>query len=295
MRALLLLSPHQLAGKTTIASGLARRIRTAGRAVAFTRIPGDEAAEADGELFQSLARSTPAPLSSSGPEFSLIEAPSGDPNPALAGNPDAGAIVIGSAGQTEPPLIEYASAIGDRLAGLVINKAPSKRMHSMREAAEAAGLKVLAAVPEDRLLAAPVLRDVAATLSATVDHMNDGGLQPLDRPLIATVSADPGQGYFAGYDAKAVIVRSDKPDLQLAALNAGATCLILTGGLPLLSYVRERAEEDEIPLVRTSFDTIAAVNGVEGLFGSLPFAGGDAKIGRITELLADLDIQSLIE
>jgi BioD-like phosphotransacetylase family protein len=295
MPALLLLSPHQYAGKTTVATCLARGIRAAGRAVAFRRIPGDESAEADGELFERLGRSTSAPPSPAGPEVSLIEAPSGDPIPALEGNPDARAIVIGSAAQLEPPLIEYASAIGNRLAGIIINKAPAKRLDSIRAEAEADGLKVLAVVLEDRLLAAPVLRDVAGTLSATVEHLGDGGLQPLDRPLIATISADPGQGYFAGYDAKAVIVRSDKPDLQLAALNAGASCLILTGGLPLLSYVRERAEEDEIPLVRTNLDTISAVNGIEGLFGAVPFAGGDAKTQRIADLLADLDIQSLIE
>ena len=295
MPALVFFSSAPLAGKTTVISGIARRISSAGRAVALTRLPGDEAAEADGELLASLSRSILAPPSPSGPEVSLIEAPSGDPNPALTENPDARAIVVRSAAQIEPPLIEYAGAIGDRLAGVIVNKAPSKRVDSIRAEAEADGLKVLAVVPEDRLLAAPVLRDVAGTLSATVEHLGDGGLQPLDRPLIATISADPGQGYFAGYDAKAVIVRSDKPDLQLAALNAGASCLILTGGLPLLSYVLERAEEDEIPLVRTSLDTISAVNGIEGLFGSVPFAGGDAKTMRITELLADLDIQSLIE
>ena len=109
-----------------------------------------------------------------------------------------------------------------------------------------------------------------------------------------TISADPGQGYFAAYGASAVIVRSDKPDLQLAALNAGADCLIVTGGLPILSYVLERAEEDQIPLVRTSLTTIAAVQEIEAIFGSLPFAGGDAKIERITALLSDLNVAALL-
>jgi len=295
MPALLLLAPaHQLAGKTTVAAGLAHRIRAAGRAIAFVRLPGDEAADADGELFPTLGLSMAAPPAPSGPEITLIEARSGDPYPALKGNPEARAIVIALA-QPGPALVEYCQAIGDRVAGVIINKTPSKRLHSARADAEAAGLKVLAVLPEDRLLAAPMLRDLAGSLSASVEHLNDGGLQPLDRPLIATISADPGQGYFAGYDAKAVIVRSDKPDLQLAALNAGASCLILTGGLPLLSYVLERAEEDEIPLLHTDLDTISTIGIIEGLFGSLPFPGGEAKIKRITELLADLDIPSLIE
>jgi BioD-like phosphotransacetylase family protein len=294
MPALLFLSPEPLAGKTTVIAGLAHKISASGRPVGLTRLLGDEAAEADRDLLSSVGRSLLASPSHSGPEIIFVEAPSGDPNPALEGNPDAHAIAIIPGWQTGPSLVEYCQAIGDRLAGVIINKAPSKRMGAMRKAAEADGVKVLAIVPEDRLLAAPVLRDVAGTLSATVEHLGDGGLQPLDRPLIATISADPGQGYFAGYDAKAVIVRSDKPDLQLAALNAGAACLILTGGLPLLSYVLERAEEDEIPLVRTSLDTISTVNGIEGLFGSVAFAGGDAKIRRITQLLDDVEFESLI-
>jgi BioD-like phosphotransacetylase family protein len=294
MPALIFFSPERLAGKTTVMAGLARRIRAAGSAVALVRLPEDEAAEADGELFAKIEGAIPAPSAPLGPDVALIEAPPGDAQPALEGNPEARAIVIGL-GLEPASLVDYSQEIGDRLAGVIINKTPSKRLHDVRAEVEAADLNVLAVVPEDRLLAAPVLHDVATTLAASVDHLSDGGLQPLDRPLIATISADPGQGYFAGYDAKAVIVRSDKPDLQLAALNAGASCLILTGGLPLLSYVLERAEEDEIPLVRTSLDTISAVNSIESLFGTLPFAGGDAKIKRITELLAELDIQSLIE
>jgi BioD-like phosphotransacetylase family protein len=294
MPALLFLSPEPLAGKTTVIAGLAHKIGAAGRHVALTRLPGDEAAVADGELLSSVGRSLAASPPPSGLEISLLEAPSGDPTAAIEKNPDARAIVIAPAQHSGASLVEYCQAIGERLAGVIINKVPSKRMGAMREAAESDGLKVLAIVPEDRLLAAPVLRDVAGTLSATVEHLGDGGSQPLDRPLIATISADPGQGYFAGYDAKAVIVRSDKPDLQLAALNAGASCLILTGGLPLLSYVLERADEDEIPLVRTSLDTISTVNGIEGLFGSVPFAGGVAKISRITQLLDGVEIEPLI-
>ena len=90
-----------------------------------------------------------------------------------------------------------------------------------------------------------------------------------------------------------MIVRSDKPDLQLAALNAGATCLIVTGGLPILSYVLDRAEEDEIPLLRTGLDTITTVNAIEDLFAAVPFQGGEAKVSRIAELLSEVDAASL--
>jgi BioD-like phosphotransacetylase family protein len=113
--------------------------------------------------------------------------------------------------------------------------------------------------------------------------------------VIASIAADPGQTYFDRTQANAVIVRSDKPDLQLAALNAGATCLIVTGELPMLSYVTQRVEEDEIPLLRTKLDTRQAIEAIEGLFGAGPFSGGEAKTRRAEELLADVDVEPLLQ
>ena len=115
-------------------------------------------------------------------------------------------------------------------------------------------------------------------LSATVEHLRDGGLQPLDRPLIATISADPGQGYFAGYDAKAVIVRSDKPDLQLAALNAGAACLILTGGLPFSLMCSTVPRRTRYRLCGPPWIRSLQLTASRASLARCRFAGGDAKI-----------------
>jgi len=292
MPALILVSPEALGGKTTVAVGLAHRIASEGRTLALNRLSDDEHSEADAALFAALEVGSPEATKA---DVDLIEASAGDPAASLEQGPDARAIVVAAASTPARELAEYCRPLGDRLAGVIVNKTPRKRLEAVRAEAEAAGLRVITILPEARLLAAPVLRDVVLTLSAHAEHLDNGaGLQPLERPVIATISADPGQGYFAGYGASAVIVRSDKPDLQLAALNAGANSLIVTGGLPILSYVLERAEEDQIPLLRTGMDTISAVQSIEGTYGSLPFAGGEAKIGRISALLADVDIASLI-
>jgi BioD-like phosphotransacetylase family protein len=75
-------------------------------------------------------------------------------------------------------------------------------------------------------------------------------------------------------------------------LNAGAPCLIVTGGLPLLSYVEERAEEERIPLLRTRFDTLTTVDRLEALYGATPFSG-PSKIERIAQLARQLDVSPL--
>jgi hypothetical protein len=224
----------------------------------------------------------------------IVEAPPGTPAEALAAEPSGRGLVVADGSIALPAALEFCRVVGDRLAGLILNRAPARRTEAMRLDAESAGVNLVAVIPEDRLLAAPVLGDVATALSAAVEHLHNGGFdRPLDRAVIATISADPGQAHFARYDASAVIVRSDKPDLQLAALNAGATCLIVTGGMPILSYVLDRADEDEIPLLRTGLDTVATVKAIEEMFGTRAFSGGDDKVGRIASLLSEVDPASL--
>jgi len=291
MPALILLAPAPLAGKTTVAAGLARGIASEGKRVSLQRMRGDDHAEIDAGLFSALQA---VAQDSSQAEITLIEAPAGDRASSLADFPDGRVVVITDASTPMDALTDYCREAGDRLAGAVINKTPARRADSLLADSKAAGINVLRALPEDRLLAAPTIRDAVQALAAQTEHLDGGEMRPLDRPVIATISADPGQGYFARYGASAVIVRSDKPDLQLAALNAGADCLIVTGGLPILSYVLERVEEDQIPLLRTGLDTITAVQRIEAIFGSSPFAG-DAKIERISTLLADLDLAALFD
>jgi hypothetical protein len=70
--------------------------------------------------------------------------------------------------------------------------------------------------------------------------------------------------------------------------------LILTGGCPPLSYVMDRAEEDEVPVLQTEMGTVEAVQRIDGMFGATPFAAGAGKLGRLSELLADIDLSGLV-
>ncbi len=291
MPALLLASPEPLSGKTTFAVGLCRTAMAAGRTVSLLRLAGDANAAPDTALFESLPGVSGDPASA---DIVIIEAPAGDPSGAMAGVGDARVIVVAPADSGPVGVAEYCRGLGAALAGVIVNKVPQRRAASLRKAFEGAGVRLLVAVPEDRVLAAPVLGDLAAALDARVSFMNGDSLRPLDRPLIASIAVDPGQGYFARCDATAVIVRSDKPDLQLGAINAGAGCLIITGVASLLTYVLDRAEEDQIPLLRTDLGTVEVMGSIEALFGSRPFAGGAAKLSRLDELLAGLDIDALI-
>jgi len=289
MPPLLLVSPEPCAGKTAIAAGLARKLREAGKSFSLTRLDGGASAGADAQLFATF----PGVLTQ-GADVALIEAAAGDFAAALAQAPDARVIAVAAGAADAGAVRQFCAPAAERLAGVILNRVPARRLEAARAAYAAAGQPLLALVPEDRVLAAPALGAVAAALSAEASFLAGNELTPLDRPLIASISADPGQGYFDRYGATAVIVRSDKPDLQLAALNAGTRCLIVTGGLPILSYVLDRAGEDSIPLLRTDLDTIRTVEAIEALFATVPFAGGEARLRRASELLDGLDVAPLL-
>lgn len=282
MAALVLLAPKPLSGKTTIAAALAERIKSEGKTLSITRLGDDANATADKALFARI--SGPA-----GAAITLAEAPAGEQSLT-----EGRAIVVADAAVAAGEIAEFCLPLAGKLAGVILNRVPARRAQQVRVDVEGAGLTVLGLVPEDRLLASPTLAEVAQALDAEQTFFDSKGDRPLDRTLIAPISADPGQGYFARTSADTVIVRSDKPDLQLAALNAGASAMIVTGDRPILRYVLDRAEEDMVPLLRTRLETPAAVDVIEELYASKPFAGGPEKLTRAGELLGEIDIAGIL-
>lgn len=302
MAALLVISPEPLVGKTAVAVGLAQRLRAQGRSVALLRLRGDEHANHDAALFTSLpfnARRGGGPVDGAAAkaaagetDAAVIEAPAGEPSAHLAALGGRAVAVARYRPDGLDALAGFCQPLGESLAGVVLTCVPARRAERVGQELEGRRLPLLALVPEDRTLAAPTLAQVAQALEAEATFLEGNGQRVVDRPVIASISADPGQSYFAYCQPSAVIVRSDKPDLQLAALNAGAPCLIVTGGLPILSYVLDRAESEEVPILRTRLDTIAAVRRLEELYAAVPFAG-EGKIDRIGQLLGSLELPRL--
>lgn len=222
----------------------------------------------------------------------ITEAPTGQLT--ANGEPDARIIVVSRPTVSPEDLSKFIA--GSAHTHVILNRVPGKRIAPVRETYENAGIRVLGVVPEDALLASPTIGQVRDALSAEAANINGNRDKPLQRVVIASIAADPGQTYFDFTRADAIIVRNDKPDLQLAALNALTdSCLIVTGGVPVLSYVLERVEENETPLLRTKLDTRETVAAIEDLFGAGPFSASPEKTRRIDELLADINLDALFE
>jgi BioD-like phosphotransacetylase family protein len=288
MLGLLLVSAQPSSGKTTVALGLARRLAAQNYSVSLSRLGDDSRAAADSDFFASLGRPGTA-----GEGYHLTEAPAGDIAAALSANPGIRSVIVATPAESPQEITSLVRSAGP-VAGVVLNRVPSRLVEPLRRAYADASVHPLAMIPEDRSLASPTIGQVTEALNGDGSYIRDNADRVLDRVVIASIAADPGQSYFSRTGAEAVVVRSDKPDLQLAALNAEASCLIVTGGPAILSYVRERVDEEEIPLLTTALDTKETMEAIEGLFGMAPFRG-DEKIRRAEELLWDLDLDALFE
>jgi hypothetical protein len=223
--------------------------------------------------------------------IALTEVPAGSLAEAATADDSRVLVVVTPAFPAER-LAQELKSVGS-VAGVVVNHVEEQRAAYLRLAYENAGARVIGIVVEDPFLASPSIGVVCDVLQADARNLDASRDVPLGLPAIASIAADPGQSYFSRLCAESIIVRSDKPDLQLAALNAGVRCLIVTGESPLLSYVVSRVDEDEIPLLRTTLDTQGAVAALEGLFGAMPF-NGEEKADRMAELMSGMDIEGLL-
>jgi BioD-like phosphotransacetylase family protein len=311
MPVLLVSSLRPLVGKTTVSVGLAQRLGQDGYRLGLARLATaeqDEAAQADARCFASLSLSA----EKKGRPFSLEEVAKLVKG---AGSSDGGLIVelpVGfstseavqalggvvvlverSADLTVGKVTALQKEIGQGFVGLVLTAVPQAQATAVADTLARKGIPILARLPEDRLLSAPSIGEMAQALQAETLFANGRTEEVIERVTIASISADPGQSYFARFDRQAVVVRYDKPDLQLAALNADSRCLILSGGQMPLSYVSDRAEAEGVPLLITGKDTVAALQALEDLYLKSRF--GHQKAERIGQLAAEhLDYDRLL-
>ena len=303
MAVLCVTSLTQGEGKTALSSGLARLLIGQGSAVhAFNplRVSGNDDAGKDSAFLASLTGATPPaewPLTVSDGSLpkdtaqaisdasisdhdTIIEAPAlhdegTDASPlvqSLAAALDAQVILVArySPDLTAERIMEAASGFGNRLAGVVINRIFKYRTQDaqarLAEALRSHNIPVLALLPEDRRLQAVTVDRIAEHLNGEYFLGQDKKDQLFDNVLIGGIVLDNGVEYFGINHTKAVLVRADRPDIQMAALQTPTRCLVLTGGHRPIQYIEHEAREEEVPVILVQQGTLEASRQLDTLF-----------------------------
>jgi BioD-like phosphotransacetylase family protein len=308
MATLIIASISDRSGKTAVAAAMASRLGTDDSPVAIGTASGSESADAS--VFASLLPGSAA-LSgsasevasnisiSSGPgKIAIVEgSSSAQANLDLANATDGLVLLVVRYGEN---VAGVAKEYGSRLAGVVINGLPKYRTEevdgNIAADLEAAGTKLLGSIPDDRRMLAPKLGQVAEFLGGQFLSGEDESNRLLDNFLIGGLVLDWGPFYFASRNNTGVIVRGDRPDVQLAAIQTDTTrALVLTKGVRPVEYVLYEAAQREIPIVVVPGNTHDVAEQLEGLQPNVGFDHAD-KLARMVDLVSEhVDVAALEE
>ncbi len=167
-------------------------------------------------------------------------------------------------------ILDAAMTLEHRLLGVVVNGVPRYQSHHAQTSLVAQlreqGVSVLAVLPEERCLLGVTVGQLAQHLEGEFLLWEEKRDQLVDHLLIGGLVLDWGVHYFDQSDTKAVIVRGDRPDIQMAVLSTPTQCLVLTGGHRPIQYVEYEAREEEVPVVLVQDDTLTTAKALETLF-----------------------------
>jgi BioD-like phosphotransacetylase family protein len=172
-------------------------------------------------------------------------------------------------------LIRVQEELKEKLIGVIINYVPESKMDYIRDnmfsVFEAAGLKILGMIPESRTLMGVTVAEISNGLKGDVLTASDKLSELVENVMLGAMTPDSGISYFSRKPNKAVIVNSERADMQLAALETSTSCLILTGDTPPLEQVIHHGEIRHIPIISVKKDPLAIISEMENIFADNVF------------------------
>jgi BioD-like phosphotransacetylase family protein len=171
----------------------------------------------------------------------------------------------------------------DSLLGVVVNKVPLRRLEQLSE--QLAGeVALLGLLPEDRFLFGLTVGEIAQRVDGEI--LNDAARsdEVVESFMLGAMVLEPGPEYFGRMANKAAVLRSGRPDMQLAALETSTRCLVLSGGIEPTYPVITSAKDKGIPIILTRGDTDSVVNTLELALGK-PRFNQEKKLPRLLEIM----------
>lgn len=194
-------------------------------------------------------------------------------------------------------VLSAAESFSPGLSGLVINGVTSYRQRDVERGSlaqlRAAGATVFGAIPEDRVMLGVTVQQISEQLGGRwiQDPVNTDAC--IDRFLLGGNIMDAGHTYYGRYANQAVIVRAERPDIQMACLMEDTKCLVLTGGSEPSDYVKAEALERDVPLISVTGNTLDTAEALAGVLErATPYSR--TKVERFGQLMRqNLDMEAL--
>lgn len=227
---------------------------------------------------------------SQGKDIVIIEGVSGQSqlSRSIVAALDARVIIV--EGYAKEPLtaIDSYQVFEKHLLGIVLNKVPASRLEQVRTEIPAqfsqSGLNVLGVLPEDRVLFTLTIGELAEDIHGELLRGTEKSGELVESFMVGARTVDSGLKYFNLKDNKVVVVPSERPDMQLAALQTSTRCLVLTGTAAPIPAVLQQAEEKNVPIILARNDITTVMTNIEDALGKTRF-NQEHKLPRLTEIM----------
>ncbi|MCL5959030.1 MAG: phosphotransacetylase family protein [Chloroflexi bacterium] len=189
--------------------------------------------------------------------------------------------------------------IDARVVGVVINEVPFGEMETatnvVKPYLENVGIKVLGILPQDSVLGAITVGELAFHLSGRLLCCEEKTEDLVENLTIGAMTLESALREFRRVPSKAVITGGDRTDIIFAALETSTKVLVLTGNLYPNPVVISRAEEHCVPIILVPHSTFEAVEIIEQFFGRSRFHH-KPKVDRFQTMLdSAFDFETLYQ
>ncbi|MBA7648149.1 Phosphate acetyltransferase [subsurface metagenome] len=210
---------------------------------------------------------------------------------------DAKVLIVEAYSKELLKTIDSFKDFGKSLLGVVLNKVPKTRMEQARAKASTrlgkAGTNLLGVLPEDRVLLTLTIGELAECIQGEILYGAGQSAELVENLMLGALALDPGPDYFGRKANKAVVLRSERSDMQMAAIETSSRCLVLAGDTPPNPLVLDRAERKNIPVILARDDVSTLVDSIEDALLNTRF-NQQNKMAKLTEIMEQhLDFQTV--
>ena len=308
MGVLYIVSAEEAVGKTAICAGIAINLVNAGKKVGYLKPQAADKGMADGDIAfmrktLGLADIVNAPDIIQGRDVVLVEARLGqkasDPasKDAYGAAKEMKAKVIAVESYTpdfkDVKYAELYKGFGESFLGVVINKAPQSLLKKAKDAAAASTVKILGVISENRILLAITVAELAESINGKIIYKAENAGELVENFMLGAMTPDSGVLYFQRKKNKAAVIRQERADMQLAALETPTAALVLAGGnQPPIYNVINKADKKGVPIKITESNINDIVTNIENALAKsrLNQEKKLAKLGEIVKQNLDMKV-----
>lgn len=296
MSSIIVASNKKKAGKTSVASALSGHLNlNNSKSAILNTQSGDNKSNFSEELGLEIINSSPLEsdkiskfseeiIKNSKDNVLITESSANDSklNVEIAKKSNSKILYVASINEDLDSIIKY---YGESLGGIVLNKIPRYRYEEVVN--KYSSLPFLGYIPDNRYFVSNTVDQIAEHLGGEYVFDGDGKDNLILNVLIGGIVLDWSVHYYSSKENVIALIRGDRPDLQLGAMQSGGNVksIVLTKGIKPIEYVVYEAKKQEIPLISVKSDTHETAQMISKLVGKSKF-DHELKLKKMIELLS---------